>query len=276
MSDFLTHLIDRAAGRAPLLERRPRALFEPAESGGAAALEEQRVEVEAEVPRAAPLQRDAVELPAAHGENPSAPAATVAVRPAVNGIQPPAVPREPKSAPSVMTEGAAPQHPLQVPVRETVLRTERITTVVAAKAPAVPAAADATPAPSSRRPVKSTAEAAAEPAPARARRQADGNGEPRRAPALRAAEQRDPPQSVPAVRPQRQATAAVLIAKAQAGSKVPLPAAAAPPAPVQISIGRVEVRAHGAAEPRPRPAAAAAAPKLKLDDYLRQRSGGTS
>jgi hypothetical protein len=67
----------------------------------------------------------------------------------------------------------------------------------------------------------------------------------------------------------------VLIAKAQAVPKAPIAAAPSPPAPIQISIGRVEVRAQAAAEPHPRPAATGAVPKLKLEDYLRQRSGGT-
>ena len=274
MSDFLTHLIDRAAGRGSLLERRPRSLFEPAGAGGAAALEEQHDEVTANLPRAATLQRDAVEMAAAPGVNPPAPAATIAARPPADAIQSPAVPRKPKGAMSAIVERAEPPPPLQVPVRETVLHTERTTTVLEARAAANPAAMADTAAPKSRRSAKSAMEAAMEPPPARAR-QGEGDGDPPRAPALRAAQRRDPPQLAPAERPQRQAAAAVLIAKAQAGPKAPLPAAAAAPAPVQISIGRVEVRAHSATEPRPRPAAAAA-PKLKLDDYLRQRSGGTS
>ena len=53
MSEFLTHLIERAAGQAPMLQRRPRALFESTEPGAAAP---DLLEAEHDEAAAGPLQ----------------------------------------------------------------------------------------------------------------------------------------------------------------------------------------------------------------------------
>lgn len=43
---------------------------------------------------------------------------------------------------------------------------------------------------------------------------------------------------------------------------------------IRVNIGRIEVRAVTPPNPTPRPKRAAAAPRLSLDEYLKQRSGG--
>ena len=61
MTGFLSHLVDRAQGRAPVLERRPRALFEPERPmAGEVAMESSWQEV------AAPSEPRASHAPEAH------------------------------------------------------------------------------------------------------------------------------------------------------------------------------------------------------------------
>jgi hypothetical protein len=71
----------------------------------------------------------------------------------------------------------------------------------------------------------------------------------------------------------RETMPAVLIAKAQTATKVSpaiAPQTVAPP--IQISIGRVEVRAGAAASAPISRTAKAEGPRLKLEDYLNERS----
>lgn len=277
MSEFLTHLIERAAGQAPMLQRRPRALFEPVEPDAAApALLEAGHEPIAASPR------PVMPTPLARNEAQAKPLTPQPVLPTTNGLPQPLPATVPQALLKERGRVLQPEA-LQPLVRHTELPhigetgpgrdAEQISTVVDSGKPALPTAAPATPMSKARR-LKAAAEPAHEPAQ-RERRRQPGDGAAVRAASSHAAERRDLPPPPPMTVPRRPAAAAVLMAKAQTAPRAEFAATAPPPAPVQISIGRVEVRAHTAAEPRPR-AAAPAAPRLKLDDYLRQRGGGGS
>jgi hypothetical protein len=81
-----------------------------------------------------------------------------------------------------------------------------------------------------------------------------------------------PPQAArpTAIPPKRTPRTAVMLAKAQSTRNLPPPVVPAP-TPVHISIGRVEVRASSAPQSPARPATHTG-PRLKLDDYLSDRN----
>lgn len=279
MNRFISGLLDRAEGRAAVLERRPRALFEPrvdeARSIGAPDLHELRAEVPVSTQRA--QERDEP-LPTRtrrnasrneRAEDAAAPRpSTIAESPHVHVEQPSTQPmtRPALDVPHVRTAS--------LPHTETAVRAHR-----------------ATPPDSRQTPLESTARAstvievrhvaereAARKAPSTTERAPSSE---RRVPALPPTRPRatkvDEPVRIPS--PTRRLPAsrspefAVRLAKSQAPAIARRERTEPPVAtPVQISIGRVEVRAVTGRADRT-PAKAPAVPRLSLDDYLRQRNG---
>jgi hypothetical protein len=248
---FLAALVDRAEGRTPVLERRPRALFEP-QRDAAPRIEELASEHPIEAPR--------VHAPAAHRpdrpERPNtSPALTAAATPARAPLSrtPEAVPRA-QPAPTLPRLAAVPP------------------------APAHRAAATA---------IDGEAGRTARPAPAHetaATHRERGAPTPRRVdvPALRV-QQVATPSKAPElaartavwrdVMPARPAALLAMAARQASPRREPAAAPALPP-PVQVTIGRVEVRA-AQSPAQPVRKASTAAPSLSLDEYLRRRTGGT-
>jgi len=257
MSDFLRSLVARAEGRLPVLERRPRALFEPAPGQTVHAPGMPEVEAMAVVRPAAP---------SALGDAPLlAPGRAAAARPSGPAAAMPAS-AEHRAAP--IREPA--------PVQGLLSRSTPLPPPPAA-ASNRPAALLATPASTPHAAAGSTATDAPQRSPLRpALRQPGADPvEARAAPRPRPVETASP---AGVLRPQaaQAAPSVMLLARAQARSPAQAPGfarAAAAPVPVQISIGRLEVRAAPpAAADRPRPAGPAA-PRLSLDNYLRSRNG---
>ncbi|HJV60821.1 MAG TPA: hypothetical protein VJ743_07730 [Albitalea sp.] len=252
MNRFLAGLVDRAEGRAPVLHRRPRALFEPAAGDGPGlGLFEQNLANASATASARQVGDRAEPAPPAPGRSHDPRAGE---RSAVRAEQRdlPRAALLPEAAPTRRMPVAAPSHaerqpphaampepqqarPLQVIATQTVLRELR---------PAAPATF-APQGPASARRADVPAPPAASPSP----RQLD------RTPAPPAAVLLAKAQSLAVVRHERQPRAV--------------------PAPVQISIGRVEVRAVGTSGERGSRASGPSAPRLSLDDYLRQRNGAS-
>lgn len=279
-SRFLGHLLDRAEGRLPRLERRQRSLFEPPVAWSAASVPDLHSEVEA-APFSPPQpeRREATINPSLRQSPlvtpPPGPTAretlrtTTVVTPAPSVVAAAALAATPapaegrssqktvdpfayKAAPRSVTAPAPPTllpaSPLRTPTAATVQPSERI--------------ADRTPAPKApemSRPLVRERNRPAEAAPPT----------PRQATQV-------PVQTPPAalrVPQRRDNTPAILMARAQSTPRTALPAAApAAPAPVHISIGRVEVRAQAPTAERPSRQARGNGPQLKLEDYLRERS----
>jgi hypothetical protein len=264
MSHFLNRLLDRAEGRAPVLERRPRTLFEPR------ALDEAHP-VESFAERVLPA---AEVLPRAHPDAaPFAAAPRRAETPISTLLTDQSEIRPPRHAPEAMN---APHLPLP----------ER------AAPPAEPPRPRATRADArSERQEFSTVATKTIEAPARASaRQNSGTQrtEPSRTPqktsaaeATPAAQETTPVLALshripaPTLRLEHGSVAesAVRLARAQTPAAQREPSAPAAPAPVQITIGRLEVRA---VSDKPQSAAARkpSTPRLSLDAYLHQRHGG--
>jgi hypothetical protein len=252
VNGFLAALVARAERRLPVLERRPRSLFEPVAGAVATHLTEDE-----------PQQRDA------DGARSSLAAMPFAARPEAR--DPPSPDHGLHAEPAAWRRGLLLPDPITAiaPPAATQLHEER---------PAITRAREASAAPDER-PVARRALAvtprieASSAVHARARHEhAQGTGSLTAAPApMHATPQAGALQSRPAAttRP------ALLLARAQAPfvtRRESPPAAAATLAPVQISIGRVEIRAVQAAADKPR-AVGPAAPRLSLDDYLRRRNG---
>lgn len=278
MNPFLAGLLDRAEGRAPILERRPRALFEPhpgAESRLVEPLEQDDVVV-GEAPRYRTTGSSGVEQdqrgearpsvarveqslnappltgPAEHARESAASAprgAFVAVD--VSPVRPRAKPSEPDPAarPATRIETVVERHESLVTV----------TKVVDARHGSEPTApiregrADE----SSRKPDR--------------RRGADASSQTNQTTVV-IERSRMIPAPTPRQSQRAAAEAAVRLAHAQANVVARHEARAATPSPVQITIGRVDVRAvsdkrEGSQAKGP------AAPRLSLDEYLRQRGG---
>ena len=281
MSGFFAALLARADGRLPVLERRPRAVFEPAPGAAAAGRTPRRPG------RHGDADEDAVAQPW-----PDAPALAPAPLAGTRAAAGPA--RDASTmpaAPQVLRWPRPPEATLLAPPR-----TEHVSPAAAAQPPA-----PARTTPSGRpAPLPAATHAAADTLPDRggaARAAAAPAAAPHARPAAaqptlphagatqidsartagaRAAAAATPRSAAPP--PQRNTTPAVLIAKAHAerGARhESAPAAALAPAPVQISIGRIEIRAVPASAERPR-AAGPAAPRLSLDDYLRARHNGSA
>ncbi|MET4726679.1 hypothetical protein ABIE09_000450 [Lysobacter enzymogenes] len=283
MNGFLRHIVRRAQGQAPVLERRRPSLYESRQEPAAEANEaigtqaaatavETRRAFEPESARTAPRAPVAV----------SEPVADKAVPQNID-TPPPALPRAattpaPTSGPATLIESiqtlretvvavsanaTAPNQTPQPPRRDT-------TPAATIDAPTIRPQRDATPSPTALRspPSVATRASAADPRPAQAQTPAPppaAASAPARAPAP------PPPLPAPARLAARDAAPAAVAHPARRNA----PAAPAPvaPAPVQVSIGRVEIRAGA---PAATPAAAPrrnGAPALGLDDYLRQRHG---
>jgi hypothetical protein len=275
MSNFLAHLIARASQQAPLLARRQPALFEPATAWTPPQTvtrpELPATQASPEMPPKVGPTRQELRLP--HDRKATQDAV------ASHSASEAAVPQSMAAMP--MFDDEVPRNVLHMTLAPAPIADVR--TVGADKAPHVLP-------PAQPQPARDVTRMEATVVPRQQTVQfVDETPRPRKAAPLRqdvpprpateaaeAARQRpDPPTGVllPA-RPQN--AQAVQLAKT-GPSRAAMPGAAAAQATnesVQITIGRVEVRAVAAADrPAPRPAKQAA-PRLTLDDYLRQRSGG--
>lgn len=285
MNGFLRHIVRRAQGQAPVLQRRRPSLYEsrqePAAEAGeaiatqpAAAAVETRRAAEPEATRTAPRAPVAVSEPAADQAFPQ----NIAT-------PPPALPRAtttpaPTPAPATLIESiqtlretvvvapanaATPNQAPQPPRRDT-------TPAAAIDAPTVRPLRDAiAPTAALRSPPSiATRASAAEPRPAQAQAPAPP---PAAASATTRASAPAPPPPLPA--PARLAARDAAPAAVAHPARRNAPAAPAPaaPAPVQVSIGRVEIRAGAAAATPAATPRRNGAPALGLDDYLRQRHG---
>lgn len=279
MNSFLAGLLDRAEGRAPVLERRMRALFEPRNAGDSRL--EPLEQIDTVVSEAAPRQpvhalnsaeqerrderrsddegveysRNAPRSPSR--ERQTAEAAKSEPR---RVVVPPDVPRARER--TVPAEAVQPTRPA-TRIEAVVERHESLVTVTKL--------VDA----------RHDSERAAPRRESRTDDSARGTGVRRGAGSSPAVNQttviveraRMIPAPTPRPNPRVAAESAVRLAHAQAvvGARQETRTVAAPP-PVQITIGRVEVRAVSEKRERSQPKGPGA-PRLSLDEYLRQRSG---
>jgi hypothetical protein len=281
MNDFLLNLVERAGNRAPVLQRRQRALFEPA-SPHASPDHDLGVRVEeTESTRPASIENTLQQTLIVTRE----PAAThVAAR-----VAPIEAPRAASASvivgatsPTVRLErneqraSPAPSAP-PMPIAQSTLRAPRIDTPVVDAIAATPRGTSMTPAPArAANAAKMPATNLATPLSPISRAKKENKDAIVAAPLRRLMEPREPlTPSLRAPKPPslRETAPAVWLAKARTTS-MSAPIATAPaPAPVVISIGRVEVRAQTAPPARPR-ASATPSPRLTLEAYLRGRNGG--
>ena len=281
MNRFLAGLIDRAEGRAPVLQRRPRALFEPEGHGNAQPVESfEQTEMRERSPRSrvdSPTEDERSSREPrhheAHSESDWHHHSAITTRRDDTGD------RMTRAGDDARHSGAL--QPDHVPPLRTRL---------------VPAA-DADPTPRRSTPREPAVDHPGPPVPAVQRTPREERQAKR--PEASVAEQRlairretrvEAPPAVtrttvvervsasPSMRPSRAtpqaaSRSAVLLAKAQTSTQIRRERPAPPaPAPVQVTIGRVEVRAVAAKSERV-PASAPAGPRLSLDEYLRQRNG---
>jgi hypothetical protein len=278
MSHYLSSLIERAEGRAAVLERRPRALFEPASLRAQRTTvpepETEDAPVETEQPRAPtpkPVQEPDIVSPRdpgvrANAVSPAAmrtvgvemPKAAVAVAPA------PRVPGEPP-APVLKRDPALQSPPPEARGARLPPQPDAPLIRIAAPAAGLRPTAQRIAAEPLREPM------AIQP-PKTAPRSQPPETEGRARPAPRQARPQLPDPRRPVL--VREHRPALPLAKAQLAAQTPPPAAASAPAPVHISIGRVEVRASSAAAESGSRTSRPSEPRLKLEDYLRQRRGG--
>jgi hypothetical protein len=281
MNRFLAGLIDRAEGRAPVLQRRARALFEPDAQGSVRPVESfEQTEMQDRTPRnrsaspseSARLSRDheRVEL---HADSDRHHPSAIRARSDDAGARVARVGDEARHRGALQPDEHVP------PIRTRL----------------VPAP-DGDPAPHRSPPREPAAERSAP--PVQAVQHATKDERQRKRPEAPVAErlvvQRErrvevPPavtrtrivervSTSPSMRrssatPPVASRSAVLLAKSQTSTQVRRERQSLPaPAPVQITIGRVEVRAVAAKGERA-PASAPAGPRLSLDEYLRQRNG---
>jgi len=279
MNAFLAGLVDRAQGRAPVLERRPRALFEPQRPLPARVDE---IEPEAAVDWPAPAASPPRSEPQTIGQPIDRPGGPVAAaRPQAPSSREPAPPPTRKEpVPTQAASIAAALRPL--PRLAESAEVERPRSVHGPAAPEPTGDPGRLPSRRSEAAGAASATAAVRLKPAAAvAHEPRSPVAPRPAAAVAATVQHLHQHSTIVTTRTSRATPAsarpaVLLAKAaQQGPARREPAAAvnAPP-PVQITIGRVEVRALQPAAERARPGTPAA-PRLSLDDYLRRRSGAS-
>ena len=290
MNDFLLSLVDRAAGRMPTLERRPRALFEStatrtsreaAAGGGFDELSDDAALFE---------DRAVTAPPAAATAMPHEPhQRTIHIEPPrdtnVNRHKPDSAEQAARAITPAVTR------PAVVAAETVALQKSRVETPKATLPPAPPRSMNspiALPGPTPNAAVAIATTPAPRPAPrtetkmlseqpgrTRSRPHEDrAFPGPERTPRMVAS----PPHPSTASKAEkfamkRDTPPAVLLARAQSAAKTPAASFAPPaPAPVHISIGRVEVRASTANTERKSRAAKSATPQLKLEDYLRERS----
>jgi hypothetical protein len=294
VNQFFTGLVERATRRVPVLERRPRGLFEPAAAQGGVAIEgiapaapderEGRIDpIEREdAPSALGRDRATGRDPAAHAprlEDPAEPAppdrgAAVSVFRAS---------RPPSDEPRVASAAGAP-HGERDPVAPLDAQRDERDPVTRRDPRSAPAPREQ-PQPSERRLLAMPPRVAAPPylagradgvmrAPSRTRK------DPAAVDAVFAAAPAPAPADVPA------GPSAPLLSGAQirglsasivqsSTRRAPRPSGGGePPAPVHVTIGRIEVRASAPPAERPAVRRSPAGPRMSLDDYLTgQRRG---
>jgi hypothetical protein len=293
MSDFLAGLVDRAGERAPLLERRPRSLFEPLASVpplpaailAAAAEGEGEPAVDSDMPQAAPKtasrkkpdETASVARPSrARSESnetsappPQAQPAPMAIRMTSNNASRDDGAARGATAPHRVVDGRNEHepnvlHPVQ-PASKTPMSPLQ-------RAPAIRADHEVRASSSSPSIASSAAGAHLVRSP---------SPEPRSAalPPVTSLRASSPPASAMPVRGTLHPAAvrsmpAQTLVKAQERARTQNAETSPPaaPAPVHISIGRIELRAAVASAPVHAPKRTAL--RLTLDDYLRERSGG--
>jgi hypothetical protein len=255
--DFLSGLLDRAQGRAPVVERRRPALFEPPRPASGDSLVEASLEAAPAYsePHATAYARDLTAPPPA--PRPPVPTGTTLSAPPVQPA--PLVEPVPARQPAIPAHPAPPAHQPR-PQESLITRTIHETTV--AREPAQPAVQVriAQPPPAPVPPV----------APVRATATAPVPGQPSPRP--------DSPAPAPAIQPRPPAprVATQNPARPPAPSQIARASIQRPGSPeptIHVTIGRIEVRAMPPAVPAsrsPRPNG----PKLTLDSYLRARNGG--
>jgi hypothetical protein len=251
MSGFLEALVARADGRLPVLERRPRALFEPAVGAGATGLPAPDEHVPFSDPTAAPAG-DGVATPQRDrraGPVPAPPEVHGTAAPGPGRLAPPAGPFAPWSV-DVGRRAPLPGH------LESVRPAAPVPTAQVERRPA--------------------ARQDGAPPLARPRGEAARVLDTRLHAAPGTAGAAPPPGG--SLQPHAAAPGSTLARLARSAATPPrrdaLPAAVPARSLVQVSIGRVEIRAVHADTDKSR-AAAPAVPKLSLGDYLRARNGGT-
>jgi hypothetical protein len=270
MSDFLTTLIDRSLGLAPVLERRKPSLFE-APRGAKQPSPETSADLEADAPTPHATAAPSPSQPSAPRDEHAPP-----LRPAPESHTRNEIRAEIPAAPAPHPERLQYQHPLEpVAVQsdegpratpriehtlelETIVEREVVRTFHAAPAVAElsrqtsppPSYKDA-PAPSPAAPVRNEPRTPAKPqASPQAKFTIASHAPPLPRPTV-------PPAVTPRATRQRDATRAP-----------------EPPPAIHVSIGRIEVRAAESPTAPPR-RTRAFAPKLSLDDYLASRTGGS-
>jgi len=259
MSDFLSNLVERALGRAPVLERRQPAIFEPAWAG-----EEFHLLDRGEDPL---LSRE--EEPRGAASFPELPRRT----PAPEAERPTSLPREKESVRSIVPRAVRLAEEQSI---ETVKTSAALVSPnESRKENVLPPEADrgTDPAPAPIRVIERVLEqeVMARPSPARPTLHAHA-ALLTPASSLRAACESEreilatPPSSL---RPARESERKSLPTHE---TQTPASGAAVPP-PIQITIGRLEIRASTPA-PSPAPRRRIAGPRLSLDDYLQARSRG--
>jgi hypothetical protein len=308
MSDFLQSLVARAEGRLPVLERRPRALFEAAAGAvavdevhpatGAVAVDEVHpatgaVAVDEVHPARGAVGVDEVQrkgmvtpsparlAPGEAGESQAAPRHGEGLLTTTAHAPPEGMPRRSgrdDSAPRQATPQRGllqpePSVPVAHPVLSGVQARDALPAMPRISAPASPAALAA------ERVLTADARSGDEAPVQRSRsdsRDGDADGTTHAKP-----NERHSAPTIGALHPQpmQAAQPAVLVARQQSKAiprrDAPASTALVAPAPVQISIGRIEIRATPNASPnRPR-AVGPTAPRLSLDDYLRSRNGAS-
>ena len=290
MSGFLAALLGRDVGRLPVLERRPRSLFEPL-AGRPAVAPRGADEDDASEPREASLSAPA-------GRSAAPTAARQEFMTARWAGEAPAPARRDEAVAAQAHRGPVPPHAALLPPRPVPMiarrdasetqRSDRAVMVSSVQHQATARRIDAlVSSPESTPPSGSSSHSSSSRSPASRshtgpddhrvgdaplsppKPTAVGSRErvPAAAAATRAAATLAPMQS-PRPRP------AVLLARSQnaAVSKRDAPGISGSPAAVQISIGRVEIRAVQAPADTPR-RGGPAAPRLSLDAYLRGRNG---
>lgn len=290
MSEYFSALLGRGAGWLPVLERRPRSLFEPL-AGRPVAAPRGADEGDASEPRGAslsPPRGRSAAPPAARQEPATARWADEAPAPArrdeavaAQAHSGPAVPQAvlllPRPVPMIARGDASETQRSDRAVRVSSVQHQatarRIDALVSSRE-SVPLRSSSLHSSSSRSPAsRSHAEPddqrLGEAPPSPPKPMAEGSREPvpAAATATRAGASLAPMQ---ASRPRP----AVLLARSQnaAVSRRDAQGVAGSPTPVQISIGRVEIRAVQTPVDTPRQAGPAA-PRLSLDAYLRSRNG---
>lgn len=290
MSEYFSALLGRGAGWLPVLERRPRSLFEPL-AGRPAAAPRGADEGDASEPRGAslsPPRGRSAAPPAARQEPTTARWADEAPAPArrdeavaAQAHSGPAVPQAvsllPRPVPMIARRDASETQRSDRAVRVSSVQhsetARRIDALVSSRE-SVPLRSSSLHSRSSRSPASRSHtepddQRLGEAPPSPPKPMAVGWREPvpAAATAARAGASLAPMQ---AARPRP----AVLLARSQnaAVSRRDAQGVAGSPAPVQISIGRVEIRAVQAPVDTPRQAGPAA-PRLSLDAYLRSRNG---